>query len=127
MTNLLLKVATFVAAGDGDSIINVAYNKFYEVATTILPIVIAVILVVGAFFGISLGIKFAKAEDSDARDKAKGQLINLGIGVGVAAVIMIVCFALVKTDVLAGLFPDAAGGSGTPADPSTSALRILGL
>lgn len=126
MTNLLLKVATFVAAGDGTGVLDTAYDKFYEVATTILPIVIAVILVVGAFFGISLGIKFAKAEDADARDKAKGQLINVAIGVGVAAVIMIVCFALVKTDVLAGLFPDAAGGEGS-GEGAESALRILGL
>ena len=127
MTNLLLKVATFVAvAGEGDGILDTAYDRFYEVATTILPIVIAVILVVGAFFGISIGIKFAKAEDADARDKAKGQLINLAIGVGVTAVIMIVCFALVKTDVLAGLFPEEAGGSGS-GEAAESALRILGL
>lgn len=133
MTNLLLKVATFMeGVGDIDEgLIGDAYASFKNVAEIVLPVVIAVILVIGAFFGISLGIKFAKAEDTDAREKAKGQLINLAIGIGVAAVIMVVCFALVKSDALATLFDGALGDTGTGGEGSgegtEGALRILGL
>ena len=111
MKNLMFRLATFMSEGglDADSTVandalNEAYGAFKNVMGTVLPIVISVILLVGMFFGISLGIKFAKAEDADARDKAKGQLINLAIGVGVAAVILIIANVLVVNDVFSGLF-----------------------
>lgn len=111
MKNLMFRLATVLTEGGlgGDSdaaneAVTKAYNAFKSVMGTVLPIVIAVVLLVGMFFGISLGIKFAKAEDTDARDKAKGQLINLAIGVGVAAVIMIICNVLIQQDVFQTLF-----------------------
>ena len=104
MENLLLRASLLL--DEGTEAINHAYNTFKNVVGTILPIVIAVVLLLGMFFGISLGIKFAKAEDTEARDKAKGQLINLAIGIGVAAVIMIVAHVLVQQDVFANLFSD---------------------
>lgn len=88
----------------GTTALNKAYETFKDVVGTILPILIGVVLVIGMFYGISLGIKFAKAEDSDARDKVKSQLINLCIGVGVAAVILIICMVLVNADVFTGAF-----------------------
>ena len=97
-----MNLVSFVASGA----VGIAYETFVNTVTTILPIVISVILLIGMFFGISLGIKFAKAEDADARDKAKGQLINTIVGVVVAAVIMIVAYALVKNNVFEGLFTD---------------------
>lgn len=106
MTNLLLRASLLLAKSDGSEALSTAYEQFKNIVGTVLPIVIAVILLVGMFFGISLGIKFAKAEDTDARDKAKGQLINLAIGIGVAAVIMIVAHILVQQNVFAGLFSD---------------------
>ena len=104
MGNLLLRASLLL--DEGTDALNQAYQQFKNVIGTILPIVIAVVLLLGMFFGISLGIKFAKAEDTEARDKAKGQLINLAIGIGVAAVIMIVAHVLVQNDVFANLFSD---------------------
>ena len=113
MKNLMFRLASLMSGSEpglgtdadaaGDAV-KQAYGAFKNVMGTVLPIIISVVLLVGMFFGISLGIKFAKAEDTDARDKAKGQLINLCIGVGVAAVILIVCNVLIQNDVFAGLF-----------------------
>ena len=104
------------AASSGSEILNEAYGTFKTVVSTILPILIGVVLVLGMFFGISLGIKFAKAEDTEARDKAKGQLINLAIGIGVAAVILLVAHTLVVNDVFANSFR---------MDDSASAIKML--
>lgn len=105
MGNLLLRASLLLIRSDGSDALTTAYDKFKSIVGTILPIVIAVVLLLGMFYGISLGIKFAKAEDTDARDKAKGQLINLAIGIGVAAVILIVAYELVHLDAFKGLFP----------------------
>ena len=107
MKNLLTKVANFVAA-NGEGALQEGYKQFKSVIITVLPIVISVVLLLGMFFGISMGIKFAKAEDTDARDKAKGQLINLAIGIGVAAVILLIAYTLIATGVFDGLFQDIA-------------------
>ncbi len=108
MKNFLFKVATLIADSTvttgGEGALNKAYNSFKNVVGIVLPIIIAVVLLIGMFFGISLGIKFAKAEDTDARDKAKGQLVNLAIGIGVTAVILVVCYTLVQANVFEGLF-----------------------
>lgn len=92
----------------GSAALNDGYVAFKNVVITVLPIVISVVLLIGMFFGISLGIKFAKAEDTEARDKAKGQLINLAIGIGVAAVILLVAYTLIANGVFDGLFSDLA-------------------
>lgn len=106
MKNLMLKMAMTLADGNDqiEGAISDAYNGFKTVMMYILPIVLAVVLMLGIFFGIKLGIAFAKAEDADARDKAKGQLINMLIGIGVAAVIITICIILVNSNVFAGLF-----------------------
>lgn len=105
MRNLMFRLATVLTdTNQGETALKESYEAFKSVVTTVLPILISVVLLVGMFFGISLGIKFAKAEDTEARDKVKGQLINLAIGVGVAAVIMIVCNVLVANNVFEGLF-----------------------
>ena len=102
MKNLITRLAT----ASNNYGLDPAYEAFVSVMETVLPIVLGVIMLLGMFFGIKLGISFAKAEDADARDKAKGQLINLCIGVGVAAVIMIIVLVLVENDVFSSLFAD---------------------
>ena len=117
MKNLMFRLATSLTSATGDgalggvdssgSIANEAYKAFKGVIGVVMPLLLAVVLLVGIFYGVSLGLKFAKAEDTDARDKAKGQLINLVIGVVVAAVIIAICWILAsKTDLFAGLFSE---------------------
>ena len=96
-----------LAAADtstGEGVVTEAYNAFIRVVEIVMPVAISVILVFGIVYGIILGIKFAKAEDTDARDKAKGQLINMVIGVLVAAVIVAIIFILLKADFIKNLF-----------------------
>ena len=104
MSNIINAISVLGAAGQ--DALDSAYGTFKSVVTTVLPIVISVVLLIGMFFGITLGIKFAKAEDTDARDKAKTQLINLAIGIAVAAVILLICYTLIQTGVFDGLFSD---------------------
>ena len=79
----------------------VAYEQFRQIFNTAMPILIAVVLAFGLVYSIILGVQFAKAEETDARDKAKQHLINVIIGVVVAAVIMAVIYAVLPA-VLAG-------------------------
>ena len=105
--NAAFNVARWVADGASteEQLLKAPYEKFKEIVGIILPVVLSVLLLIGMFFGINLGIKFARAEDADARDKVKGQLINLAIGIGVAAVIIVICITLVQTDVFKNIFP----------------------
>ena len=73
---------------------------------------------------------FKLALKSILGSKFRSFLTMLGIIIGVAAVIMVVCFALVKSDALATLFDGALGDTGTgtgSGEGTESALRILGL
>ena len=63
------------------SVVSSAYKSFRGVIDIVLPVIIAVVLLFGIIYGIMLGVQFAKAEDTEARDKAKGKLINMVIGV----------------------------------------------
>lgn len=85
--------------------VNEAYNTFIDVVNIVMPVLISVVVAFGLVYGIVLGIKFAKAEDTDAREKAKDQLINMVIGVVVAAVILSICYVLLGSGWIKGLFP----------------------
>ena len=77
--------------------VNTAYNEFIGVVNTIFPILIAVVLVFGLVYAIILGVQFAKAEDTEQRDKAKQRLINVIIGVVVAAILIAVIYAVLPS------------------------------
>ena len=91
---------------DTDGVIKTAYDTFMSIVNTIMPIAIAILLIFGIAYGIILGIKFAKAEDTDARDKAKQQLINMIIGVVVALVITAIIYIVLGSGWIKSLFPD---------------------
>ena len=73
------------------------WNNFFKYFKIIMPVLIAVVLVIGMVYAIIIGVQFAKAEDTDQRDKAKSRLINVIIGVVVAAILMIVIWAVIPT------------------------------
>lgn len=86
-----------------EDVVNTAYNQFIDIINVVMPILIAVILVFGLIYGIILGVQFAKAEDTEQRDKAKQRLINVIIGVVVAAVLMAIIYAILPS-VVEGAF-----------------------
>ena len=101
--NKLFNVVSLLAAGEGENVVNTAWNQFKSIFDIAMPILIAVVLVFGLVYSIILGVQFAKAEDTDQRDKAKTRLINVIIGVVVAAVLMAIIYAVLPS-VLAGAF-----------------------
>lgn len=111
MNFLRILAASTTSAGLTDSaknqlsgIMNTAYKTFESVIDLVIPILVSVIALFGIIYGIMIGVKFAKAEDTEQRDKAKGQLINLAIGVGVIIVITLVMYAILKGNYIESLF-----------------------
>ena len=82
MLNLFsfLGAATDDATGVVDDIATSAYDVFIGVVNIVLPIIMAILLTLGIILGVKVGIAFAKAEDEEAKKKAKGQLVNIVIG-----------------------------------------------
>lgn len=65
-----------------------AVDPLYDAVTTIGPYVISVVVVLGLLYGVIVGVKFAKAEDSKARSALQTALVN-GI-IGFVAVITLI-------------------------------------
>ena len=91
-----------------DEIIDSATATITNIFWYVLGAVLTVIVFLGVFYGIKLGIRFAKAEDAESRDKAKQQLINLIIGIAVAAVIVGVMMVLNGMNLISKLFGHTA-------------------
>ena len=95
--------------GDGGSgfgeVVNEAYKAFIDVVNIVLPIILGVVLVFGLIYSIILGVNYARAEDSNARDEAKKRLIGAIVGIVVALVLMAVIWLVLSSDVIKGLFP----------------------
>ena len=83
-----------------------AYATFSKIINIIFPIVIGIVLALGMFYGITLAIKYAKAEEDEDKKKAKGSLINVVVGVLVAVVFVAVIQVLLNSDMIESLFPD---------------------
>ncbi|MCR5739475.1 MAG: pilin [Lachnospiraceae bacterium] len=72
-------------------------NPFAEAAKPIVNLInmavgplIAIVVALGAIYGVFLGIKLAKAEEPQDKQKAKGQLKNAIIGFLLIFVILVV-------------------------------------
>ena len=83
------------------------YDTFIGIVNIILPITMGVVLVLGLFYGITLAIKFAKAEEDEEKKKAKGSLINVVVG----CLIAIVFVAVVQVVLNSGYIEDLFGGN----------------
>ena len=55
-------------------------NPVVEILDWVLPAALALVVAVGAIWCIVLGVKYAKAEEAQDRDKAKDALRNAIIG-----------------------------------------------
>ena len=95
--NFVNMLAADPSISDGAGVVNAAWQEFKSIFDLVMPILIAVVLVFGLIYAIILGIQFAKAEDTDQRDKAKTRLINVIIGVVVAAVLMAIIYAVLPS------------------------------
>ena len=92
-------------ASDVGYVADKAYKTFLNIVNVIFPIVIGIVLALGLFYGITLAIKYAKAEEDEDKKKAKGSLINVIVGVLVAVVFVAVIQILLNSDMIEALFP----------------------
>ena len=81
-------------AGEVSAIGASAYTTFKGIVNVILPVIASFLLVLGIILGVKVGVAFAKAEDDEAKKKAKGQLINIVIGFLVAIVFVAIITAV---------------------------------
>lgn len=94
------------------NLVNKAFKSFTDIVNIILPVLMSVLLVIGMFFGIQLGVKYAKAEEDDDKKKARGQLINVIVGVLIAVIFVAIVQVVLNQDFVADLFWDAQYQSG---------------
>ena len=81
-----------------------AYATFSGIVNIVLPVIAAFLLVLGVILGVKVGVAFAKAEDDEAKKKAKGQLINIVIGFLVAILFVAIIAAVLKGGAVRKLF-----------------------
>ena len=91
-----------------------AFKAFKGIVNTIFPIFIGVILVIALFYGVQLGIKYAKAEEDEDKKKAKQALINVIVGCLIAIVFVAIVEIVLSQDFVGKLFNNVAP------DPTTA-------
>ena len=63
----------------------------------VMPIIFAVVTVLGVAYAVVLGVNYAKAEDNEKREEAKKRLVGAIIGFGIAIVVAAVLWILAST------------------------------
>lgn len=89
MTNLLSKIKSFVLSG-GDDVV----SPLYDGITIIGPYAISVCLLLSIFWGIFLGVKYAKAEDPGEKENLHKILVNFCIGAVSVLILIAILYAI---------------------------------
>ena len=110
MMNILSLLAA--ATGDEQYIVKDGYKTMIGIVNIVLPVLMSVMLVLGMFYGITLGIKYAKAEEDDEKKKAKGQLINVIVGVLIAIIFVAVIQIVLNGNYVKELFYETQSNAG---------------
>ena len=108
----LLNVFSFLA-GDEQDAVDEAYSAFIKIVNIVLPVLMSVILVLGMFYGIQLGVKYAKAEEEDDKKKSRGQLINVIVGCLIAILFVAIVEIILNMNFVAKLFRTVDGKVGS--------------
>ena len=86
-------------------------DSIMSIMKIVLPIVFAIVTVIGVAYAIILGVNYAKAEDNEKREEAKKRLVGAVVGFGIAIVVSALLWILAGTIDWSTLF----GGSGSSA------------
>ncbi len=97
-------ISLLAASSSASDLVDVAYKRFIGIVNIVLPILMSVLLVVGMFYGIQLGVKYAKAEEDDEKKKAKGALINVLVGVCIAILFVAIIQIVLNQNFVEKLF-----------------------
>ncbi len=92
MIDYLSKIFLFrsTIAGSGDGVLSPVYGAL----TLVGPYVLSVVAVLSIFYGIFLGVKYAKAEDEATKANMQKTLINFIIGAVVIWILLAVLYAI---------------------------------
>ena len=112
--NKLLSIISFLAAGEEDEIVNQGYKRFIGIVNIVLPVLMSILLVLGMFYGITIGVKYAKAEEDDEKKKTRGQLINVIVGVLIAIIFVAVIQIVLNGDYVKSMFNKTDANAGVP-------------
>ncbi|MBQ4542047.1 MAG: hypothetical protein IJA23_04265 [Clostridia bacterium] len=110
--NKLLNIFSMLANDDEVGAVNEAYKAFIKIVNIVLPVLMSVILVLGMFYGIQLGVKYAKAEEDDDKKKARGQLINVIVGCLIAILFVAIVEIVLNQRFVEKLFRKVDDGIG---------------
>lgn len=77
---------------------------FIDVMQIVMPIVFGVVLALGVFFSLKLGINYAKQETTEKREEAKKRLVGAVVGFGIGIVAAVVCWILLGSDIAYDIF-----------------------
>ena len=80
VASLAMSTAMTTFASDGSINLDDAVNPITNFLKSILTYVIVLVAAAGAIFCVTLGVKFARAEEPQEREKAKQHLKNAIIG-----------------------------------------------
>lgn len=83
-------IFSFISAGSGDGVLNPVYSGLSIVG----PIALGIVLVLSLFYGVFLGVKYAKSKDETEKQGAQKTLINFIIGAGIVVVLIAVLYAI---------------------------------
>ena len=75
---------------DGEAVL----NPIYEGITVVGPIAMSVVLILSMFYGLFLGVKYAKAEKADEKANTQKILVNFIIGVVIVLILIAVIYAI---------------------------------
>lgn len=81
-----------------------AFQTFKDIMGIVMPIVLAVVLALGVFFCLKLGIAYAKTEKTEDREEAKKRLVGAIIGFGIGIVGAAIMWILFSTNALDSIF-----------------------
>lgn len=89
MIKFLSQLKVFIL-GEGDKVI----SPIYDGITLVGPYAISVCLLLSVFWGIFLGVKYAKAEDPSEKDNLHKVLVNFCIGAFAVIVLIAIIYAI---------------------------------
>lgn len=90
MLNLLDSVKSLSYLADGGSVVRPIYDAYNMIA----PYALSVLLVLSMFYGVFLGVKYAKTEDAAEKANVQKILVNFCIGAGTIIILLSVMHAI---------------------------------
>lgn len=90
MKKLVSSIYGLICSANGDKVI----SPLYDGITLIGPYAISVCLLLSVFWGIFLGVKYAKAEDPGEKENLHKVLVNFCIGAVTVIILIAIIYAI---------------------------------